>query len=125
MTSNSSVLTWTASPTRLRSCITSLLGSKRVQMRSTVSNQARPRWTTGSMASRGWSDTTWMLTPVSMDTVANECMARMLTAIVELRFGAGESLRDGAAEGHRAIGRAADYIHVRALALHDLARQIG
>src|SRR5712691_8349331 len=109
-TSNNRVLTRTGLPTWPRSCITSLVGSKRVQMRSTVSNQASARCTVGSIASRDRSETTWMLTQVSIDTLAKSCFVRTRTADnMSLRLGGlGQRLRDGLSKRLRAVGGAAD-----------------
>ena len=75
----------------------------------------------GSMASRGWSETTCTLTQVSIETVANSCLLRTCTAGDTSALGSfGERLRHRPFERLRAVGGAADDIDLRALALDDL-----
>src|SRR5919199_6996035 len=126
-TSSSSVLTRTGLPTCSNNRMTSLVGSKRVQMRSTVLNQASARCTAGSTTSRGWSATTCTFTSVSMDTLVNVCRVRgpIVASIGLPGPGAGQGLTDGLAESHRAVGRATDGVHLRALAIDHLLGQAG
>src|SRR5438477_664872 len=125
-TSNNSVLTRTGRPAWPISCITSLVGSNLVQIRSTVSNQANARCTVASITSRGWSETTWMLTQVSIDTLAKSCFARTPDAdTMGLLRGLGQGLGYGLFERLGAVGGAADDVDLGALALDDLRRQAG
>src|SRR5258707_780508 len=103
------------------SCITSLVGSKRVQMRSTASNHASARCTAGSISTRGTSEMTATLTIVSIDTLENSC--RVLSIVVMRSAGLGQRLRHGRAERLGAICGAAHDIDLGALALDNLRGQ--